>query len=60
MRIVYVATSDHIVVEIDPNEGDRPGSAEWQYVFDDDAFAAMVDLEIEMRERRRTELEKSL
>lgn len=55
MRIVYVCTSDTIIVEIDPKEGERPGSAEWQYVFNDDTFATMVDLEIEQRAKNEAE-----
>ena len=51
MRLVFLNTSDHIVVEIDPDETQRPGNSEWRYLFDDDTFNTMVDLAIEMRAR---------
>jgi hypothetical protein len=50
MRLVYMP-SDHVVVEIDPDESARPGTGEWTYIFGEDVFATMVDLEIEARER---------
>lgn len=49
MRITQNHTSDHVIVEIDPKDGDRPGNAEWQYSFDAGLFDAMIDLEIEHR-----------
>ena len=51
MRIVYVGTSDHVIVEIDPKDGERPGSAEWRYSFDDSVWSAMIALERETRPR---------
>lgn len=51
MRLVYINTSDHVVVEFDPDPQDRPGDARHSYVFDEEAFSRMVDLAIEDRAR---------
>jgi hypothetical protein len=45
MRIVQNHTSDHVIVEIDPTDGARPGDAEWSFHFDAGMFDALIEVE---------------
>lgn len=56
MRLVYVNTSDQVIVQIDPTDDDvRRCDPEQDYIFDDEQFDTMHDIHTEMIAKWKSE-----